>query len=87
VFNLDDPVDATILSPEEQLRQVRDQLVARQRDREGLKLQFQKAKLANDAAQQTSVQVQADAMTLEIQALEQLEQQLAKGGAPKNVKK
>ena len=83
-FDLASPVDETLLPMGEQLRQVREQLQARRIDREGLKLQYQRALLAGDTARQTDLQEQAGRMTLEINAMDQLQNALGKSVEPKD---
>lgn len=70
MFDLNTPIDETLIPREEQLRRVREQRDARVRDREGLKLSFQRAQIANDAALQATLKTQAEQMTLEIETLE-----------------
>ncbi len=70
MFDLSKPIDASLISSDEQIRRVREQLDARLRDREGLKLSYQRAQIANDVALQETLQTQAARMTLEIDALQ-----------------
>lgn len=70
MFDWNAPIDETLIPREEQIRRVREQRDARVRDREGLKLQYQRAVTTRDAALQATLQTQAEQMTREIEALE-----------------
>ncbi len=70
MFDLNSPIDENLIPREEQLRRLREQRDARTRDREGLKLQFQRAQRASDTALQATLRTQAEQMTREIEALE-----------------
>ncbi len=70
MFDLNSPIDENIIPREEQLRRVREQRDARVADREGLKLSFRHAQIANDIVLQESLKSQGDGMSRTIEALE-----------------